>query len=442
MQTIGKTSSVCPNCLKVIPAKIIEQSGRVLIQKNCPEHGSFQALISSDIENYKFAKELYSQPQKKMVNNCPADCGLCFSHAQHTCLAVIEVTKDCDLHCGVCFASALGEQSGAEVDLETIREMFKAVLKSEGTVRPVQLSGGEPLTRNDLPEIVKAGKELGFDHIEINTNGIQLAKDPELARQLAEAGVSVIYLQFDGVNDDVYLKLRGEKLYEKKRDAIENCQKAGIAVTLVPTIVKGVNDEQLGDIIRFAMAHRNVTGVNFQPVTYLGRYPQAFSKNLSDRATIPDIIKGIVSQTNNLLKEDDFYPIPCPHPQCSALTLVMADENHIFPLTRLVNVKALVNSVDDPASVIPVAISKLWSMRPQDDVIKTLQKFLFVSNLARDDMQQPKLLTISMMAFQDCWTLDIERLQKCCIHVVTPHGKLVPFCAHYLTSIDGKRLPY
>lgn len=294
--------------------------------------------------------------------------------------------------------------------------------------------------RKDLPEIIAAGREVGFDHIEVNTNGIALARDLELTKRLAQAGLNVVYLQFDGVNDEVYARLRGQNLLSLKMQAIENCERNGIAVTLVPTIVKGVNDDQLGDIIRLAMAKKNITGVNFQPVTFLGRYPQAFC-DPSDRVTIPDLVNGIAKQMNNALSEDDFYPIPCPHPQCSALTLALADKDHIFPLTRLVNVKAMVGRVMDPAGVVPVAISKLWSLRPQDDVLKAIQSFMLISDLTKEGGGvKSKLLTVSMMAFQDCWTIDLERLQKCCIHVVTTEGKLVPFCARYLTGKAGQRL--
>lgn len=440
MKEIGTTRSVCPKCLKAIPAKIFEKDKKVFMEKTCETHGDYLALLSSDSQMYQFAKDLYPNTLKKMVNNCPTDCGLCPSHSQHTCIALIEVTKKCNLHCNVCFASA-GEQKDVQVSQDTIKKMFQAVLKSEGGIaRPVQLSGGEPLIRKDLPEIVQMGQKLGFKHIEINTNGIALAEEPDLSQRLAEAGVSQILLQFDGVNDDVYFKIRGENLLSYKIDAIENCEKNGIGVTLVPAIIKGINDDQLGPIIRFAMSKKNVTAINFQPVTYIGRYPQTFQNKVEDRATIPDLIQWISDQTNNALTKDDFYPVPCPHPQCTMLTLVLTDGNTMLPLTRLVNVKSLVNSVENPASVVPNAVSKLWSLQPPTEIMSAIQNYIFSADFAKGATPSSKVLTISMMHFQDCWNLDLERLQKCCIHVVTPEGRLVPFCAHYLTSIDGNRL--
>lgn len=440
MNVVRETSSVCPDCLKVIPARLMEEGGKVFMEKMCEAHGGFRALLWSDYGMYRTAAEMFNLlERKKMDNNCPLDCGLCPSHAQHTCLAVIEVTNSCNLRCGVCFASS-GKEKAHQPDHETIYGMFKTILKSEGGPRPVQLSGGEPLTRKDLPEIVQMGRELGFEHIEVNTNGIALAKDLQLAQSLAEAGVSTVYLQFDGLDEEVYSTLRGARLLTFKLRAIENCKKNGIAVILVPTIVKGINDDQLGEIIRFAMKEENVKGVNFQPVALMGRYPSNLQGHISDHATIPDLIKAIEQQTNRALTMEDFYPIPCPHPHCSALTLALVNEGNLLPLSRLIDVKQVISRVRNPSSAVSKAIAKLWAVSHEEETREMLEKLISTFGLKIGSMAPSKILSVSMMAFQDCWTLDIERLQRCCIHVVTSDGRLVPFCAYYLTSRDGKRL--
>ncbi|MFQ6085094.1 MAG: radical SAM protein [Candidatus Bathyarchaeia archaeon] len=439
MNVVSETHSVCPDCLKVIPARLVVEDGKVHMEKTCRTHGDFQALIWSDYEMYRSAEMSNPIERKKMDNNCPLDCGLCPSHAQHTCLAVIEVTNSCDLRCRICFASS-GRERGHQPDLGTISEMFEAILKSEGGPQPVQLSGGEPLTRKDLPEIVQIGRELGFDHIEVNTNGVALAKNPQLARSLAESGVSTVYLQFDGLDDKIYSVLRGARLLGLKLNAIENCKRNDIAVILVPTIVKGVNDDQLGAIIKFAMREENVKGINFQPVALMGRYPPSLKGHKGSRTTIPDLIRAMEGQTNGSLTKEDFYSIPCPHPHCSALTLALVDGDRLVPLPRLIDVKSAISLVRDPASAVSKVIARLWSVSPEEETREMLERLISTFGLKIGGMEPSKILSISMMAFQDCWTLDIERLQRCCVHVVTSDGRFVPFCAYYLTSTDGRQL--
>lgn len=439
-----ETRSVCPKCLQVVSAEIFEEQEKVYMKKACEDHGHFKALIWSDSKAYTRAERFSTTSKSEMRDDedgedCPNSCGLCSSHLQQTCLAVVEVTDNCDLQCDTCFASSNGGD-GFQPDHESLSEAMKGVLRSEGEPRPLQLSGGEPLTRKDLPEIVEIARDLGFKHVEINTNGLAIARDLNVARDLVKSGVSAVYLQFDGLDDDVYLKLRGARLLELKKKAIENCEKFDLAVILVPTIVKDVNEDHLGDIIRFASAKKNVVGIHFQPVAYVGRYPSSF-EDVRNRVTIPDLIRGIEGQTSGELRTEDFYPVPCPDPHCSALTLAIAEEGRLLPLSRLLDVDAILSRFEDSARVVPRAVERLWSLSARMVNWQTVGRILDNSRINPSVNEGfGKILSISMMAFQDCWTLDLERLRRCCVHVASANGCLTPFCAYYLTSIDGKRL--
>ena len=205
-------------------------------------------------------------------NGCPYDCGLCSNHRQKTCTAILEVTHRCDLRCPVCFASS-GIEADPDPDLDQITGILETV-RDRAECCPIQLSGGEPTLRNDLPQIVALARTLGFDHIQINTNGIRLAQDPDFGRALIDAGATVIYLQFDGLTSSVYSHIRGADLLSLKLKAIERCVELKIGVILVPTLVKNVNDSQIGAIIQFAKKWMPIVkGVHFQPMTFLGRYP-------------------------------------------------------------------------------------------------------------------------------------------------------------------------
>ncbi|MEW5956791.1 MAG: radical SAM protein, partial [Chloroflexota bacterium] len=278
VQLLSTTGSVCPACLVRIPARRVARGEDVYLEKSCPEHGDFQTILwrgRPDYQSWARPKTpAYPRtPFTPVDRGCPFDCGLCPDHRQQTCTALLEVTRRCSLRCPVCFADA-GGRVPPDPDLAVIEGWYRRLLDAGGPYN-IQLSGGEPTMRADLPRIVGLGRSRGFTFIQINTNGLRLAGEPGYARQLREAGLSSIFLQFDGVSDEIYQKLRGAPLLAYKQQAVERCTEAGLGVILVPTLVPGVNTGQIGDIIEFAVQHAPaVRGVHFQPISYFGRYPQ------------------------------------------------------------------------------------------------------------------------------------------------------------------------
>ncbi len=181
-----------------------------------------------------------------------------------------------------------------------------AVVDSGGYC-PIQLSGGEPTLREDLPQIVALARKIGFTHVQINTNGIRIAKDASYVQSLKDAGVSDFFLQFDGLTNDVYHLIRGMDLLPLKLRALERCIELKIGVILVPTLIKGINDSQIGAIIQFAKKWMpTIRGVHFQPMAYLGRFPGAPCNQ--NRMLIPDIVDAIANQTQGELQTGDFIP--------------------------------------------------------------------------------------------------------------------------------------
>ena len=240
-QPLATTESLCPVCLARVPAFRAEQDGDIFLIKECPTHGRFRTVIWRGAGSYADWQE-NSIPAAApdvtasgVAQGCPFDCGLCAAHESGTCTVVMEVTQRCDLGCPVCFAASAGHGAG-DPDMDTIRRMFETVADYAGNCS-IQLSGGEPTTRDDLGDIITLGKWLGFSHIQVNTNGLRISRDRAYLRRLVEAGVDLIYLQFDGTTDDVYRKLRGRALLAQKLQAIENCAAERIGVLLVPTVV-------------------------------------------------------------------------------------------------------------------------------------------------------------------------------------------------------------
>ncbi|MDY6881962.1 MAG: radical SAM protein [Thermodesulfobacteriota bacterium] len=316
MLRLGETESLCPVCLKKIPAKRVVDNGDVYLEKHCPLHGDFRTIIWRDARFYSSwdgcgmpgrAPAFLGSTEK----GCPFDCGLCPEHEQDTCTVLMEVTDRCNIHCPVCFAGSTSVDD-THPTLSEIDGLLDTIIASGGPY-PIQISGGEPTVRDDLPEIIDRAKKRGFDHIQINTNGIRFAQDIDFLKKAKDHGATELFLQFDGVDDSVYRTIRGVDLFEIKKKLIKNCNDVKIAVVLVPTIIPGVNLNQLGKIIQFAKEMVSVVkGVHFQPVSYFGRFrdldnnPDGPSDD--ERATIPDLLGEIERQTGGEVRIKDFVP--------------------------------------------------------------------------------------------------------------------------------------
>lgn len=445
-----RDNSLCPECLTLVPAWREQEGAEVYQVKACPEHGTFRTLIWRGPPDFaawrrpKLPAEL-AYYGSQLERGCPFDCGLCPEHRQRTCTAILEVTKGCDMHCSVCYADA-PTPGDAEPDLALIEKWYRAVLQAAAGSN-IQLSGGEPTIRDDLPEIVTMGRELGFSFVQVNTNGLRLGRDLEYVKALAESGLSSIFLQFDAVSDEVYRRLRGRAMMEPKMRAIEACGRYGIGVVLVPTIVPDVNQDQVGAILELAMAHTPVVrAVHFQPMACFGRYPAGLSEK--SRFTLPDLMRAIEEQSGGLFPAASFRPPGCENALCSFQgNFLILRDGKVQPLSQDHDPCCCPppESAEQGALRSIARVSRNWTAPSQPDKADDaeprharagqpipLDEFIM---LARQ-----RALSISAMAFQDVWNLDLERVRDCCIHVVAPNGRLVPFCLYNLTSVRGKSL--
>ena len=473
LQVIKQTKSICPECFKVLDATIYEDNNKVYIKKECPEHGEFQDIYWSDYEQYQRAEQFryegngMANPRTKTKLDCPLDCGLCPQHKSHTGLAIIDVTNRCNLRCPVCFANA----SAAGYVYEPSKKEIQAMLENFRQNKPVpapalQFSGGEPTIRKNLFELIRMAKELGFEHVEVNTNGLRLAQSVEYCRGLKEAGISTIYLQFDGLTPDVYEFTRGCDLLDNKMKALENCRKAGVeSIVLVVTLIKGVNDHQLGDIIRFAVENFDIIRcVNVQPVSLCGRLPE--KERAKMRITIPDFMKLVEEQTDGKIKASDFYPVPTvvpiskavgalkdkryveftAHPHCGMATYVFIEDGEMVPITRYGNVEKFIKTMKK----VYEAASKGHKKRAKLLLIGVLRHIKFgllrkyLLPILRTGSYESlgelhrKMLLISSMHFMDPYNFDLERVQRCCIHYGVPDGRIIPFCT--MNSIHRSKI--
>ena len=434
---IGRTKSVCPVCLRVLDAEKRVGRDGIYLDKNCPEHGQFSALIwEGNMASYlrwNTRNSAVDPPKdgRAPEKGCPLDCGLCTEHLRKGCCVLLELTKRCNLRCPVCFASA-GE-TAEDLPLSEIERQYDWLMAHGGPFN-VQLSGGEPTVRDDLPEIIRLGREKGFTFFQLNTNGLRLAAEPDYAKKLKAAGLNTVFLQFDGLDDEVYRTLRGRPLKEEKLRCVEACAAAGLGVVLVPVVAAGVNEEQLGLILRYALEKSPaVRGVHVQPLSYFGR---CSLERPARPLTIPAVLRLIEAQTEGLFRASDFTGGGAENPYCSfhAAYRLRADGS-LKLLPRRAEGGCCCTASDDSR----VSVAEQWdgedpSFEEDGAMSETsaLDEFLLRARRAT--------FTLSGMAFQDAWSLDLDRLRRCHICEVDGRYGMVPFCAYNLTDSEGRSL--
>lgn len=430
------TYSVCPVCLKRIPAQRVCRGEEVFLEKECPDHGEFSTVIwrgKLDINDWTSG----AQPIRDGENlNCPTACGICTEHRQGTCCTLLEITGRCNLSCRFCFA---GNRNLPDPSFEQICAWLSKLAEPGKTL--VQLSGGEPTMRDDLPQIVAAAKEAGCKYVQLNSNGIRLAEDKKYVEALAEAGLSFVFMQFDGTEGDIYQELRGKPLLKIKKQAIANCAEYNIGITLVSTLVPGINTHNIGEILRFAVANSPaVRGVHFQPVSYFGRIPGLPGDE--QRFTLDELLWQIKEQAGELIKLKNLLPSRCDHPLCGfhGDFIVMGDR--LMPLSRPREKDQACCCRPVPAERNREFVARRWQrqakscckpdhVRGREPDIHSMEGFL--------EKVRSHGFTVTAMAFQDAGNLDLERLRQCSLHVFDK-DRLVPFCAYYLSRWEQEQL--
>jgi uncharacterized radical SAM superfamily Fe-S cluster-containing enzyme len=484
-QLPAPTRSLCPVCRSVIDAELYEHDGKVMMNKTCQEHGQFEELISSDVQFFtKMRRAHYERPHavqnslRPNLSQCPDECGLCDEHLSSPAMVNIDLTNRCNQNCPICFANANATGRVYEVSLDQVKGMLDAAAAMKPSKAAcLQFVGGEPTIHKDFIECVRQASIRRFGHVQVATNGVKFAQSAEFAQAAAEAGLNQIYLQFDGLDDEVYKQNRGKPLLETKLAAIDNIRKANIRIVLVPTIVRGINDKEVGAITRFALANTDViSAISWQPVSITGRIDQ--QKRMQMRYTMADLARDLEEQLGFMDMHRDWWPfsIASPflrllevvtnepqismscHPHCGAATYIIFDKqtNTAAPLPAFIDIEAAMAALDKMAARIEkypllkkmTVLSSIRVMKKYFDVSKAPQGWdfkqfnLFIQSFVDfseehahaeemiEDLRRQRYGTLLMasMHFQDVYNYEIDRSQHCVILYAAPNGRFYPFC--------------
>jgi uncharacterized radical SAM superfamily Fe-S cluster-containing enzyme len=465
------STSLCPECLNKVPMRIYEENGVIYLEKTCPKHGKFEDVYWGDAELFKWIyREWYNakylgngleNPHTKTVKGCPYDCGLCTQHKSYTVLGIIDVTNRCNMACPVCFAYAGVVNYVYEPTYQQIVDMIKLLRNNKPwACNALQFSGGEPTIRNDLPQLIAEAKKAGIEHVEVNTNGLRIAEDIDYFKKLLDAGMSTLYLQFDGLREEIYKKTRGRTdLVQIKHKVLENARKIGLdSIVLVVTLARGVNDKDLGDIVRYAVENHDVVRcINIQPISMAGRARKDEMRKM--RITVPDTIKLIEEQTDGIVTRWDWRPVNWPvpiskgmgivknrvypeftmHPMCGAATFLVVEKDGSYkPITQYVDVDRFAeifwdiyySGVKGKRTMAKMKILELLPLVKSPLVRGLLKDVITKGSYEALGRFMRKIIMIGIMHFMDVWNFDLDRVQRCVIHYATPDGKVRPFCTY------------
>ena len=460
---LKRTQSLCPVCRKNVPAVVRQEDSEIVLHKECPDHGNFAAVINSDPKHYHLSLGADSANETRQASEsngklpvvaddiagCGSGCCSTSPEQLSTCVGFIEIVTSCNLACPVCFADSPHQSHVDAMEYAEFVDRVSAVIKRKGAIDILQLSGGEPTIHPEffrLLEWTLSNDDIG--HVLLNTNGIRLNSDAffqQLEALRNEHGKLEIYLQFDGLQSTGQLELRGVDMRQTREKVVSKCQASGMPVNLAMTVNEH-NLAHLGDVVRFALAHPGVSGITWQPMFGSGRAYEGFNQTETSlagpnrkpveassvsqvqrpttrRLNVADIIKGVVSQSDGLVTEKDFTPLPCGDPNCHTVAYLLRQGESLLGLASLIDLENVQGFLQDRMNYDVQDLLKCGcESEPLGHILKELE------------VGKDSVLRLVIKPFMDVWTYDQHRVDRCCVHVIGPKGSLESFCRHYALS--------
>jgi uncharacterized radical SAM superfamily Fe-S cluster-containing enzyme len=455
MIPLKDTTSLCPTCHETVPATVYQVGAEIQLHRECPQHGRFAAVINSDSRYYYLSQGAgradesarrgpTTLPILATVSTEPESASCCGGSSAgaasaccggvenlSTCVALIEIVQSCNLSCPVCFADSPQKHAVDSLGFDEFCQRVSAVIQRKGKIDILQLSGGEPTIHPEffrLLEWALANSEIG--HVLLNTNGIKLTSDTffaSLSSLRQRYGKVEIYLQYDGPQAAGQVTLRGVDLRQVRAAVIDRCQTVGIPVNLAMTVDQH-NRDFLGDALQVALDHSWVTGITWQPMFGSGRVYSGFNQSETAeiqwpavrRLNVADIIQGVVAQSRGRIREEDFTPLPCGDPNCHTVGYLLRQGDELIGLSALINLPEVQGFLQDRLNYNVADLQRCGcESEPLGQILRDLE------------LGPQQVLRLVIKPFMDAWTYDQHRIDRCCVHVVGPDGRLDSFCRHY-----------
>lgn len=449
----GVTTALCSTCLCTVEAKEVIQDGCVWLHKRCREHGAQRVLLADDADYWRMARERFikapeqvARPNTPFRFGCPYDCGICTEHEQHGCLSLLEITDHCNLRCPTCYASS-GPERQTHRDLETIERMLDLIVRNEVEPDVVQISGGEPTLHPQFFAVLDACRRRPIRHLMLNTNGIRIAKEDGFAERLARYAPGFeVYLQFDSLQAEPLQALRGADLRPVREQALARLEAVGLSTTLVVTVRKGLNDGELGELVRFAVAQPCVRGITLQPVQDAGRN-DGFDQG-AHRLTLTEVRRRLLEQCD-WFRPEDIVPVPC-NPDCLAMAYALkrpSGDKPITPLTGLVPPDVLVRgasatiALERDAGLLRELVRTFSTAHGPESAAAAVGKLLCclpgVASADQKPLGYDEVFRVVIMKFLDRHDLDLRTVRRSCVHIPQPDGvRSIPFDTYNLFYRD------
>jgi tetraether lipid synthase len=434
------TASLCPVCLAYTPAAVFVRGGRVLMAKRCDAHGLSLALLENDDSFYflsnkdrsgrRFADDRVIEIREYAGGGCCGSSGSgCADAAQSaflpftgqltnkSCTVLVEVTDACNLACPVCYSDAKGDR---KMPLQKFREYILRLIEQKGGLDSVQLTGGEALLHPEFLEFVSfLHAQSGVKKIYLPTNGLLLASGDMAARLAPYRDKLMVLLQYDGETAAANRALRDADPSSARQLVLARLREHRIPMQLTMTLTHGVNEEQVGDVVRRGLENENVKVIALQPVTYSGRYDLAPDPMM--RLTLSDMVRAVVNQIDPRIDASAFAPIPCSHPNCGWITLFVR---------RFGFVANIMKHIDLPAIMDQVAYKTLLSSGELRAAVSQSKKPSLLARIAKRLIRSSDVFTIAIKPFMDRFNYDQDRVSNCCHHLLDTEGRPVSFCEY------------
>ncbi|HEX8001425.1 MAG TPA: radical SAM protein [Mycobacteriales bacterium] len=474
-------SAYCPHCHDTTPVRgvarlagvLVEQDGRVWLDRGCPTHGLVRTLYDEDPRILDWLEQ-WTAPTKQHGVDAPGSYepvpggylrGLGELQTQHTCILLQDVVETCNLRCPTCFADSSPDLTGVVPVEEVLRNLDQRIEREGGRLDVLMLSGGEPTLHPELPRLLEEVRRRDVVRVLVNSNGIRIARDDALLDVLADHRDRVeVYLQYDGSSAEASRHHRGADLRELKAAAVARLSSRGVFTTLVMTAALGVNDGEIGDVIRVALDTPYVGGVAIQPVFGSGRSAPV---DPSERLTHTGVLRRLEAQTGGEVTWRDLTALPCSHPHCCSVGYLLRDDagqwrslvalvgaerlrehlglvaNRIadreVPRALRASVReSLLGLLSEQSSLSHPTMGDLWRdvCENCDLGIGTLLRLAASRLPGRQEalrrMLGERVVRITVKPFMDVHTMIEERLLQCCVHVGTrseTQDQCAPFCA-------------